>query len=54
VNTEPTAIVGALRLVLIAAIAFGLTLSDVQLVAVLAALEAVLTLVLRSKVTPNA
>lgn len=52
-NTEPTAIVGAIRLVLIAAVAFGLDLTDAQLVATLAALEGVLTLVLRSKVTPS-
>jgi len=51
-NTEPTVIVGAVRLVLVAAIAFGLHLTDVQLVASVAALEAVLGLFLRSKVTP--
>jgi hypothetical protein len=52
VTTEPTAIVGAVRLVIIAAVAFGLDLTETQLVAVIAALEAVLGLFLRSKVTP--
>lgn len=52
-NTEPTAIVGAVRLVLLALIAFGLTLTDAQLVASMAAIEAVLSLFLRSRVTPS-
>jgi hypothetical protein len=51
-NTEPTAIVAAIRLCLLAAITFGLALSDVQLVASMLAVEAVLGLFLRSQVTP--
>lgn len=51
-NREPIAIVNAVRLVALAAIAFGLTLTDVQLVASMAALEAVLTLFARSQVVP--
>ena len=53
-RTEPVAIVNAIRLVALAAIAFGLTLTDVQLVASMAALESVLTLFQRSQVTPVA
>ena len=49
---EPVAIVNAVRLSLLAAITFGLHLSDVQLVASMAALEAVLTLLARSQVVP--
>lgn len=49
---EPVAIVNAVRLVFLAAIAFGLHLSDVQLIASMAALEAVLTLVARQQVVP--
>ena len=51
-RTEPVAIVNAIRLIALAGIAFGLKLSDVQLVAVVAALEAVLTIFQRSQVTP--
>ena len=50
---EPVALVNAIRLVLLAAISFGFTLTDVQLLASMAALEAVLTLVQRSRVTPT-
>ncbi|MFZ5875165.1 MAG: hypothetical protein ACOYXU_02035, partial [Nitrospirota bacterium] len=53
VGREPIAVVNAVRLVLLAAIAFGLHLTDVQLVASMAALEAVLTLFTRSRVTPS-
>lgn len=49
---EPVAIVNAVRLSLLAAITFGLHLTDVQLVASMAALEAVLTLLARSQVVP--
>lgn len=52
VGREPVALVNAIRLVLLAAIAFGLSLSEGQLVALMAALEAVLTLVTRARVTP--
>ena len=50
-QTEPVAIVNAIRLVVLAAMAFGLHLSEVQLVATMTALEAVLTLLTRSQVT---
>jgi hypothetical protein len=50
---EPVAIVNAVRLVLLAAITFGLSLTDAQLVASMAALEAVLTLFTRQQVTPT-
>lgn len=49
---EPVAVVNAVRLVLLAAITFGLHLTDAQLVASMAALEAVLTLFTRRRVTP--
>lgn len=42
---DPVDIVNAVRLVLLAAIAFGLHLSDAQLVASMVALEAVLKVV---------
>jgi hypothetical protein len=51
-NREPVAIVNAVRLVLLAAVTFGLDLSDSQIVAAMVALEAVLTLFTRSQVTP--
>ncbi len=51
---EPVAIATAIRLILLAAMAFGLNLTDVQLVASMAAIEAVLTLVTRSQVSPEA
>ena len=50
-QTEPVAVVNAIRLVVLAAMAFGLHLSEVQLVATMTALEAVLTLLTRSQVT---
>lgn len=50
---EPVAIVNAIRLVALAAVSFGLTLTDAQLISLMAALEAVLTLLTRSQVTPN-
>lgn len=49
---EPVAIVAAIRLSLLAAIAFGLSLTDLQLVASMAALEAVLGLFTRTQVAP--
>ena len=52
-NTEPTLIIGAIRAVLIAAVTFGLDLSPEQIAAVLLAAEALLSLVLRSRVTPS-
>lgn len=52
-HREPVAIVNAVRLVLLAAVTFGLSLTDAQLVASMAALEAVLTLFTRRQVTPS-
>jgi len=49
---EPVAIVNAVRLVVLAAVTFGLELSEIQIVSAMTALEAVLTLVTRSVVTP--
>lgn len=50
-NTEPVAIVNAVRLVALAGMTFGLHLTDIQLGASMLALEAVLTLFTRSQVT---
>ena len=50
---EPVAIVNAVRLVLLAAATFGLTLTNEQLITGMVALEAVLTLFLRSQVSPT-
>lgn len=50
---EPVAWTTAIRLTLLAAIAFGLPLTDLQLVAIIAAIEAILFLVTRRQVTPN-
>ncbi len=47
---EPVAIVNAVRLCALAGMAFGLTLTPVQLVAAMAALESVLTLFTRANV----
>lgn len=49
-QAEPVAICNAIRLVALAGMTFGLHLSMPQLVASLAALEAVLTLLARSNV----
>ena len=51
-RSEPVALVNAVRLVLLAAVTFGLSLSDAQLVSSVAALEAVLTLFTRRQVSP--
>jgi len=53
-NFEPVAIVNAVRLVALAAMTFGLDLTNTQLVSSMAALEAVLTLFTRSQVTSAA
>ena len=53
-DKEPVAIVNAVRLVCLAAMAFGLTLTAAQLLASMTALEAVLTLFTRSQVTSSA
>lgn len=51
-SREPVAVVNAVRLVLLAGITFGLHLTEAQIVASMLALEAVLTLFTRSKVSP--
>lgn len=51
-RTEPVALAAALRCVLLAACAFGLGLTAEQIAAVCIALEAVLALFVRSRVTP--
>lgn len=53
VRREPVAIVNAIRLAILAAITFGLAVTDTQLIATMAALEAGLTLFSRQQVTPN-
>lgn len=52
-NREPVAIVNAVRLVILAAVSLGLSLEPGQIVTVMAALEAVLTLIARSQVVPT-
>ena len=51
-QNEPVAIVNAVRLVCLAAVTFGLHLTPEQIVAAMAALEAVLTLFTRAQVAP--
>jgi hypothetical protein len=53
-NREPVAILNAFRLVLLAGMSFGLNLTDTQLIAVMTAFEAILTLLTRSQVAPTA
>ena len=50
---EPVLIGAAIRLSLIAAIAFGLNMTEDQMLALMAALEAILALVTRALVVPN-
>ena len=50
-RAEPIAIVNAFRLCALAAMTFGLNLTNTQLVALVLALEAVLTLFTRAQVT---
>lgn len=52
-NREPVAIMNAFRLLLLAGMSFGLDLTDTQLVSVMAAFEAIMTLLTRSQVSPN-
>jgi hypothetical protein len=52
-NTEPVAISAAVRAVLVCLGAFGLGLSAEQIAAVVVAVEAVLALVVRRRVTPS-
>lgn len=50
---EPTLIAGAVRAVILCAVAFGLDWSVDQVAALMLAVETVLTLVTRAVVTPN-
>lgn len=52
-NREPIAIVNAVRLCVLAAVSLGFSMEPGQIVAVMGALEAVLTLVARAQVVPN-
>jgi hypothetical protein len=52
-NREPVAILNAFRLLLLAGMTFGLDLTNAQLISVMAAFEALLTLLTRSQVSPN-
>jgi hypothetical protein len=52
-NAEPVAIINCTRLLVLAAMSFGLKLSGNQLLASMAAAEAVLTLWTRSRVSPR-
>jgi hypothetical protein len=49
---EPVAIAAALRALLLVGIAFGLAISEDQLVAIMLAVELVLAVIVRQKVTP--
>lgn len=51
-NTEPVVLTAAVRAVILAVIAFGLNISAEQVAAVMLAVEAVLAVVVRAKVTP--
>lgn len=51
---EPVAIAGAIRAVILCAVAFGLNWTSDQVAATMLAVEAVLTLIIRSRVTPDA
>lgn len=52
-NREPVAIAAAVRAVLAVAIGFGLSIDPEQLALIVVAVETVLALFVRSKVTPN-
>lgn len=50
---EPTAIITAIRSLVMVGVLFGVTLTDAQVAGILLAVESVLTLVNRALVTPN-
>ena len=52
INAEPVAIAAAVRAILVCAIAFGLHFTAEQVAAVVVAIELVLGLLVRSKVSP--
>ena len=49
---EPVAVAGLVRVVLVAAAAFGVGFSEEQIVAVVAVVEAISTVLVRQRVTP--
>ena len=51
-DKEPVAIAGAVRVLLMTAVLFGLAIDEKQLAGIALALEIVLTLFVRSQVTP--
>ena len=51
-NTEPVVLAAAVRAVILAAVAFGLGWTAEQVAALMLAVEAVLAVFIRSKVTP--
>ncbi len=51
-NSEPAVIIGAVNALIALAVGFGLELSTEQVGLIMAAVAALLTLVVRSKVTP--
>lgn len=53
IRNEPVALINTIRLAILAGAAFGLNVSDAQLVIIMSLAEAVLTLVSRNLVTPN-
>lgn len=53
-NREPALIAGAIRAILLCAVAFGLRWTPEQIAAFMLAVEAVLTLIVRHNVTPTA
>lgn len=52
-HTEPVAISAAIRSIVLLAVAFGLAWSPEQIAALMVAVEAVLALLVRRKVTPT-
>lgn len=51
-NTEPVALAAAVRAIILAFVAFGLEWTPEQVAALMLAVEAVLAVFVRSKVTP--
>lgn len=52
-NTEPVAVAGAIRAIILCAVAFGLKWTADQVAATMLAVEAILTVVTRQSVTAN-
>lgn len=53
IRNEPVALINTIRLAILAGAAFGLHISDANLIVLMALVEAVLTLVSRNLVTAN-